>query len=365
MINNLIQRTLDQAIRIQQIAAPTFNESARAEFVRSCFADEGLSDVSIDDAGNVFARLPGRSDRLPLIVSAHLDTVFPAETNLTIRRDEKMLHAPGIGDNSLGVAALFALLWSLRDQQINLPGDVWLVANSCEEGLGDLKGMRAVVDRFGSSALAYLVIEGMALGNVYHQGIGVRRYKIICRTRGGHSWIDYGQPSAIHELAGLITRLTALAIPSQPRTSLNVGKITGGTSINTLASESSLELDLRSEGTRSLEQLIDQVESLVSNMNRPGVRFDSVMIGNRPAGEIDPDHRLIRLAENCLNAVGIDPALTSGSTDANVPLSKGYPALVLGLTTGGGAHTLEEYIDIPPLEQGIEQLVSFVVKAWG
>jgi acetylornithine deacetylase/succinyl-diaminopimelate desuccinylase-like protein len=364
-MTDLLQRTLDLAVRIQQVPAPPFGESARAEFVRRLFEEEGLSDVTIDPAGNARARLPGVTTQPPLIVSAHLDTVFPAETDLASRRDEQRLYGPGLGDNSLGVAGLFALIWSAREQRIKLPGDLWLIANTGEEGLGDLKGMRALVDDFGSRPLAYLIIEGLALGHVYHRAIGVRRYKICCRTKGGHSWIDYGQPSAIHELAGLITRLTDLSLPEKPRTSMNVGKISGGTSVNTLAAEACMELDLRSEGEQALAEVIRAVEALVQDSNKAGIRFEAEVIGQRPAGEMNAGHRLIKLAEACLKEQGIEPALTSGSTDANIPLSKGYPALVIGLTTGGGAHAMQEYIDIDPLAQGIAQLIRFVSGAWG
>lgn len=352
------------AIQIQQIPAPTFYEQARAAFVREKFAAEGLTDLSEDSAGNVFARLKG-GNAAPLIVSAHLDTVFPAESDLTLRRDGERLYAPGLGDNALGVAALFGLLWRLRAAHFNPPGDLWLVANSAEEGLGDLKGMRAVCQRFGGQVCAYLVLEGLALGHIYHRAIGVRRYKIRCQTRGGHSWSDYGKPSAIHELAGLVTALAAQKLPQNPRSTLNVGRIGGGTSINTLAAEAWLELDLRSEEPHALEQLIHSVEKHLEKASQPGrVNFEAEIIGERPAGELAATHRLVGLAQACLREQGLEPILTSGSTDANIPLSLGFPALVLGVSSGGGAHTLNEFIETAPLEQGMEQIFQFVTRAW-
>ena len=200
-----------------------------------------------------------------IIVTAHSDTVFPLDTDLTISYQPGTIHGPGIGDNSLGVAGLFGLLWQLRQSETTLPGDLWLVANVCEEGLGDLKGMRAVVDRFGDEPRAYIVVEGMALGQVYHRGLGVQRYRITAKGQGGHSWVDYGTPSAIHELATLVTRIAALKLPEKPRTTLNVGIISGGTSVNTVAAEASLQLDLRSEGREALASLIQQVETLVTD----------------------------------------------------------------------------------------------------
>src|SRR5688572_2312768 len=363
-MRELMERVIDLAIEIQQIPAPSFDERQRAEFVRSRFASEGLADVSVDELGNVFARLASNGNPKPLIVSAHLDTVFPRETNLQARRENEKVYGPGIGDNSLGVAALFGLIWMLRERKINVGGDIWFVANVCEEGLGDLKGIKTVVDRFGSNVLAYLVLEGLALGHVYHRAVGVRRYRVTAHTSGGHSWSDYGKPSAVHELSKLVVQLAALDLPREPRTTMNVGKISGGTSVNVIASEAVLDLDLRSEQQESLASLVSAAENLIHNANRPNVSFEAEVIGERSPGEISAKHPLVTLAKDCLSEQGLDAGLISGSTDANVPLSRGYPAIVLGVTTGGGAHTTQEYINTAPVEQGIEQLVSFVKRAW-
>lgn len=363
---NLARRVIDLATRIQQIPAPTFAEAKRAVFVRDSFMREpnGLKDTGIDETGNVLTRLAGKGSGKPLIISAHLDTVFPAGTDLRLTRQPERIYGPGLGDNSLGVASLLGLSWSLRERNVELPGDVWFVANVCEEGLGNLRGMKAIADRFGAEVHAYLVIEGLALGHVYHRAIGVKRYRVTARTAGGHSWSDYGQPSAVHELAGLVVQLTSLDLPARPRTTLNIGKISGGTSVNVIASEAMLDLDLRSEGQGSLAELVSVVERVIAAANRQGVTFETEVIGQRPAGEIDANHLLIKLAKQSLREQGLEPALISGSTDANVPLSKGYPALVLGVTTGGGAHTKNEYINTGPVAKGLEQLVSFVSRVW-
>lgn len=364
-MNDLVNRVVELAIQIQQVPAPTFQEQKRAEFVRDLFAAEGLDDVCIDETGNVFARWTGSETAKPLIVSAHLDTVFPMETNLRVTRGSDLIHGPGLGDNSLGVASLFGLLWSLRERGIQPRGDIWFAANVCEEGLGDLRGMKAVVDRFGADVHAYLVLEGLALGHVYHRAVGVKRYRITARTSGGHSWSDYGQPSAVHELAKLVVELASLSLPTHPRTTMNVGKISGGTSVNVIAPEASLDLDLRSEGQETLSALVAAVERLIQKANRAGVSVEAQVIGQRPAGEISINHPLVTLAKNCLQELGLDAGLISGSTDANVPLSKGYPALVLGITTGGSAHTIHEYINIKPIAIGMEQLTRFVSRVWG
>jgi len=256
------------------------------------------------------------------------------------------------------------LFWSLRERKFQPRGDIWFVANVCEEGLGDLRGMKAVVDRFEGNVHAYLVLEGLALGHVYHRAVGVKRYRITARTPGGHSWSDYGQPSAVHELAKLVVELASLNLPAHPRTTMNVGRISGGTSVNVIASEASLDLDLRSEGREALAGLVTTVERLIQKANRPGVNVDAQVIGQRPAGEISASHPLVTLAKDSLREVGLDAGLISGSTDANVPLSKDYPAIVLGVTTGGSAHTVHEYINTVPISQGVEQLVKFVSRLW-
>ncbi len=364
---SLVARVLDLAVTIQQIPAPPFGEAQRAAFIHERFHVEGLQEVSSDDLGNVYGCLPGKGTARPLVISAHLDTVFPFDTDLQIKRDADKVFGPGIGDNSLGLAGLFGLNWALSHSLAGkawLPGDVWLVANVGEEGLGDLRGMRAVVDRFGAHVLAYLVLEGMALGQVYHRALGVKRYRITVRTAGGHSWVDYGKPSAIHELAALINKLTALPVPTRPRSSLNVGVISGGTSVNTIAPSAHLELDLRSEGTAALESLTRRVEAMVNAVARPGVEISIELIGQRPAGKIAASHPLVRLVRRVLHKQGLQPNLTVGSTDANVPLSRGLPAVTIGLSTGFGAHTANEFINTQPLFLGLAQLVEVVEGAF-
>ncbi len=372
----MINRLLDLAIAIQQIPAPTFAEGPRAEFVRERFLAEGLRDVSLDRVGNVYARLPGTNKQTPpLVVCAHLDTVFSADTDLRLTRDpstslreaspwgragSQRIHGPGIGDNSLGVAALFGLAWSLRERGTQLPGDVWLVADVAEEGLGDLRGMRAIVDRFGIKARAYLILEGMAFGHIYHRAVAVQRYRISIWTEGGHAWSDYGQPSAVHELAGLAAQIASLSLPSTPRTTLNVGKIEGGTGVNVLAARASLELDMRSEESAALAALVSRVDELIALAARPGVEVRVESIGRRPSGMIPVEHPLVKLAVESTRAVGVEPALIGGSTDANLPLARGYPAIVMGITTGGGAHTLKEYVDVEAVGKGMEAVERFV-----
>lgn len=365
----IIRRTIDLAVKIQQIPAPTFEERQRASFILGQFIQLGITDSFMDDVGNVYACIKGKGENPPVVVCAHLDTVFPAGTDLTITRTVGRIAGPGIGDNSVGLAGLFGLAWLyLPQDQVpsaipSLCGDLWLVANVSEEGLGNLTGMKAVVDRFGRDVLAYLILEGMSLGQIYHRGLGVRRYRINVHTPGGHSWVDYGSPSAIHHLADLVVNLKAIALPIEPRTSLNVGMISGGTSVNTIASEANLLLDLRSVSPAVLDNISNQVEDLVQVADRRGgeaVQVKAEVIGSRPAGEIPSDHPLVKLGIACSAAHGVKIKLNIGSTDTNEPLSRGIPAICIGLTSGRGAHTLSEFIDTKPLEQGLWILSDLV-----
>lgn len=367
MDGSLLSHVLDLAVAIQQIPAPPFGESQRAAFLYERFREEGLERVFLDEVGNVYGCLPGEGSAPPLVLSAHLDAVFPYGTDLQVRREGDKIFGPGIGDNALGLAGLLGVLWALRQKWGGtpfLPGDLWFVSNVGEEGIGDLRGMRAVVDRFGATPCAYIILEGMALGQVYHRALGVQRYRLSVHTRGGHSWVDHGRPSAIHELAALITRLTALPLPKRPRTTLNVGVISGGTSVNSIAAEAHCELDLRSEESTALQSLIARVEEIARRSERDGVTVKWEMIGRRPAGKLPAHHPLVRLAQRALRSQGIHPILSIGSTDANEPLSRGLAAICIGLSTGGGAHTLEEYIHTAPLAQGLAQVLTVVEGAF-
>ncbi|HJS28051.1 MAG TPA: M20/M25/M40 family metallo-hydrolase [Anaerolineales bacterium] len=360
-----LESILDLAVEIQQIPAPTFSEGARAGFVEARFRREGLDDVWRDGLGNVLARLAGGGGGKPLILAAHLDTVFPMETELTVHRTPEQVYGPGIGDNSLGLAGLFGLVWEIRARSLALAPDLILTATVGEEGLGNSRGMQAVVDRYADQALAYVAVEGMALGHIFNRGMGVRRYKVTYRTKGGHSWVDFGVPSAVHEISRLVSRLSSLQIPESPRTSWNAGLIQGGTSVNVIAAEASVQLDLRSEDQAALSSLEAEVTQAARSVPPPGVEVEVELIGQRPMGSIPDDHPFVCLAQDSLRSVGIEPHLSIGSTDASIPLHRGLPAVCIGLTTGSGTHSLDEYIDVAPLGDGMEQLLSLVAGAHG
>lgn len=364
-MSTLTDRVLELACAIQQIPAPTFHEQQRADFIHRQFQELGLSDVETDELGNVYARRPGQGNAAPVLVTAHTDTVFPAHTPLTLARRADRIHGPGIGDNALGVAGLFGVAWMLAET--TAPGDIWLAANVGEEGLGDLRGMRRVVERLGDRVKATIVLEGMALGHIYHSGIGVRRYRFTAVTEGGHSWLNFGRCSAIHLLLRFGADLTQLAVPERPKTTFNIGTVAGGTSINTIAREASLDLDLRSETPGALDELDAQVQALYRTHQRAaeaaGAQLTQERIGDRPSGQLPRDHALVQIAAQALEAVGLTPIFDTGSTDANIPLSQQRPCVCIGLTHGSNAHRPDEYIEIGPLAQGLRALRNTILGA--
>lgn len=349
-----LNRWIENTMKIQSIAAPTFHEEPRSKFMHEQFSSLDLAEVDTDEDSNVFARIQGKST-IPLIVSAHLDSVFPLGTPLTSRRKRNQVFGPGIGDNAVALAALIELAHDHVDHIP--PNDIWLVANVGEEGLGNLLGMRKVVEKFGPDVLAYLVLEGMALGHIYHRSLLIHRYRVRAMTTGGHAWIHAGRASAIHQICQLGTRLAQIELPKEPRWSLNIGRIGGGSSINTIAPEAWLELDLRAEDGETLELLERQMfNTFQENVDRQ-VKIELEQIGDRPAGELPADHPLVLAALQALRDSGIRQChLESGSTDANIPLSLNLPSICIGLTYGSGAHSLEEHIDIQPLKQGYQAL---------
>lgn len=365
-MNPFSQVQMDQLIewicKIQQIPGATFHEEARAAYMVSEFQRLGISDIHLDESGNVLARWPGESS-LPVIISAHLDTVH-LRSDLPLEHASTSLTGPGVADNATGLAGLLALADWLASEKVNPPGDIWLVADVCEEGLGNLAGMRAVVDKFKGQVKAYLVLEGLGIGQICHRGLGVLRFRITAETAGGHSWVDYGSLSAIHELARVMADLAELTIPRNPRSSLNIGIIRGGTSINTIAPSAYLEIDLRSENQEVLLRLKDRVYRLVRAHEKPGVKYTIDAIGDRPAGDIPASHPLVTCAVNVTTKLGYQPKLEIGSTDANIPLSLGYPAVCIGLSRGSHPHTIQETVEIEPLGPGMDQLRMLIDEIW-
>ena len=365
-VDQALPALINQAITIQQIPAPTFEEHDRARYVLDKLQELGLQEAHTDIVHNAAGKCPGTDPNASaVLISAHTDTVFPRETSLLMHYEGRdRIYGPGLGDNSLGVAGLLTLAEIFHHFQITPRRPVWFLANSREEGLGDLGGIRAFHTARRNELNCGIVLEGLALGRIFHEGIAVKRLHIQVFAGGGHSWQHFGRPSAIHQLLALGTRIVALDVPQEPRTTYNIGLISGGQSVNSLASQAGLYLDMRSEETATLAALEAEVRAIVDDIARTnGITTSIEVVGDRPAGSVSPDHELVRGAVAALSAVGIEARHETGSTDANWLLAQGLPTVTLGLTTGSNAHRLDEFIDCPPISLGMRQLVLLALAA--
>ncbi len=354
-----LEDMVQENIAVCEVAAPPFQERERAEYVAKRWRELGLTEVFVDDTPNVYAHVQGQKEGPTVLVAAHLDTVFPPGTDVRVRREGHELHAPGIRDNSTAVAALIQLVACLRELELTLNGRLILVGTAGEEGLGDLRGMKAAMARYGQEVDMVVAVDGN-LGSVIHEGIASRRLRVIVTTGGGHSWADFGVPSAIHALGRMIADISRLEVPKQPRTTYNVGVISGGTSVNTIAQQAEMYIDMRSTCSNSLAQLEKQVREIL-HRHTQGVQVGIEVVGDRPGGALAADHYLVQVAKDILTALGITPSSGPSSTDANVPLGQGLPAICIGITDGRGAHRLDESLDIRPIPKGMAQLTSLLV----
>lgn len=362
-MDKIIDFILREVEKIQSIPAPTFKEKKRGEYLFSQFKGFELQSIEIDSIGNVYGFLPGGEEE-PLVISAHLDTVHSIEIDHSISKTESIWTGPGVGDNTLALATLLGLLNYFDSTPIQLKGGIWFVANVSEEGLGNLDGIKKVINRFGDQVKAYLVLEGLGLGVIFNKALGVRRVRISINTAGGHSWGDQGNLSAIHELARLIVAINSIKLPASPRSSINVGTIQGGTTINSIANYACCDIDVRSVDETTLQSIMEQINRKVEIQSSNEAEIHISEIGSRPNGETPENHWLVQLAVQSLNRINITPILAIGSTDASYPMSKQLPAICVSITRGGYVHTTKEFIEIEPIKKGLEQILYIVKHAW-
>jgi tripeptide aminopeptidase len=345
-----VKQVINDAKRICAVPAPTFAEHTRAQLVRDMLRNAAGS-AAIDRAGNVTCRF-GPVSGPAAIFAAHLDTVFPAEQPIEIVHDEARgrIHAPGIGDNSLGVAGLVHLAGVIAGRPPASP--IVLAATVGEEGLGDLRGAKALLEL--TPCDAFVAVEGSMIDSIKTAGVGSTRFRVNYSGSGGHSWSDRGTPSAVHGLVEAAARF--LATPAPPGLARNIGTIRGGTSINTLAARATLEIDLRSEDAAILAAGEEAARKAFEDPGA-GLTVELEAIGRRPSGSIDSRHPLLGAARRARRAAGLPPAAEgASSTDANAAYGRGIPAITIGLTVGANAHRVDEYIELPPLDKGLAAL---------
>jgi tripeptide aminopeptidase len=359
---SFVEPIVDLTSRISAIPAPTNDEAERAAFVRDELQRLGLSEVHMDELHDVTGRISGRDSSRCLLLAAHTDTVFPRNVDLTVSRDSDVLKGPGIGDNSVSVATVALVKAALEQLDVVPAVDLVITGNVGEEGLGDLRGMRAVVNSLPNIGGA-IAVEGHSLGRITHRAVGSRRLRVTVTGPGGHSWGAAGLPSAIHHLARIVARLDDIPMSAEPKTSFNAGILQGGISVNTIAPEAVAVLDMRSTSADALQALVAQVDAVIGMPAPQGIAVHVDVVGDRPAGELPADAGLVPIATSVLRELGFDVALDASSTDANIPISRGIPSICVGLTTGGNVHRVDEYINIAPLANGFAQLLLTTLRS--
>ena len=368
----------EEQIRICSIPASPFGEQERAEYLSRKFSELGLTEVEIDEEGNCLGLLRGSSRSPLMVVSAHLDTVFSADTNFNVVRRDGRLYAPGIADDGCGLAALIALVQAIQSERIPTEGSILFVGTVGEEGEGNLRGVRHLFTkgRWAKHIDSFLSFDGPGLDRITNRALGSHRYRVEVAGPGGHSWGDFGLPNPVHAIGRAISRLASYPAPKEPRTTFNVGRIEGGRSVNAIPSEAAMEVDLRSAAEGELQRLdaffrravkdaIDE-ENATRRAGDPLLKLKVDLIGERPTGETPADSPLVELAMEATKLIGIEPRLDQSSTDSNLPISLGIPAITLG--AGGSSafsHSLDEWYDPRGRDLGLKRGLLVILGTVG
>lgn len=353
--------------RFAAIPAPSGSEDGRVRFLMEYISALGYEPFT-DEAKNVLVRLGGEGRAACFM--AHTDVVFPDTEPLPVREEGGRLFAPGIGDNSADVCAMLTMLKYFREHGMEPKSPLLFVFDSCEEGLGNLKGVRRVMSDHGDGIESVVCFDCSLDEGLITRAVGSERWRVACTTRGGHSFAAFGSPSAIHRTAELITKLYVQALPEKPgsRTTYNAGVITGGTSVNTIAQRCEMLYEYRSDDHECLGFMRKQLEELLAGADCEEAHFEAELIGERPCGKAVDEKALAALITRCEDAIvsvtGEKPARSAGSTDANIPLSLGVPAVTFGLLIGEGAHTREEWLYTDSLKIGLEIGLKLLCDNW-
>ena len=366
----------DEQVRLTEIPAPSFQESARAAAIKSMLASAGLG-VQIDKTGNVIGELRGANEKEVVMISAHLDTVFPAGTDVTVRRDANRMSAPGISDNGTGLAALVALARALHEAHIKPERTILFAADVGEEGEGNLRGMRALVDSYRSRLKAVIALDGSGTEHITTKALASRRLEVLITGPGGHSWSDFGMPNPINALVRGSVRFINTKVPTTPRTTFNLGQVEGGTSVNSIPFEARLKVDIRSESEDELVRLEtalrdcvaagvrDEMES-ARDRSKGKLDWKVDLLGSRPGGELPADSPLLSALRAADEFTGNQSRVERSSTDANIPLSVGIDAISIGAGgNGGGAHTLHEWYDPTFRDLGLKRILLITLTLAG
>jgi tripeptide aminopeptidase len=366
----------DEQARLTEIPAPSFEEEKRAAAVKTLLTAEGMS-VHVDKIGNVIAELRGSNDKECILVTAHLDTVFPAGTDVKVRREGDRLLAPGISDNGTGLAALVAIARALHAAKIKPQRTILFAANVGEEGEGNLRGMRALIDAYRQRLRAVIVLDGSGTDHVTTKALASRRLEVLITGPGGHSWSDFGMVNPINALVRGSVRFINTKVPVSPRTTFNLGQVAGGTSVNSIPHDASLKVDLRSESEEELNRLENALRECVAagvkdemdnarDRSKGKLEWKVNVIGSRPGGDLPADSALLTSLRAADDFVGNQSRVERSSTDANIPLSLGIDAISIGAGgNGGGAHSLQEWYDPAGRETGLQRVLLTLLGVAG
>lgn len=366
-----VQEELKQLIRdLCAIPAPSHHEEKRAEFCKSWFEKAGGQGVYIDEALNVVCPWGVTEDKPVVVVMAHMDTVFPDMEPMPFEEDDKQFHCPGVCDDTAQLAVMMVLARYFMNNCPKPDVGVLFVANSCEEGLGNLKGSRQIVKDYGSRMRELVTIDASRFVSLCNKAVGSHRYRVTVKTEGGHSFGAFGNRNAIRCLASMIDTLYSVKVPQEgnSKTTYNVGTISGGTSVNTIAQEAQMLYEYRSDNRICLEKMETMFQSVAAAYNAMGIEVIVEKIGDRPCtGDVDPEKEqalVDRAAAAMMRQLGCEPQVRSGSTDCNIPLSVGIPAIAIGGCKGSGVHTREEVLELDSLEPGCRYVLDFLSETF-
>ncbi len=367
----------DLQLEITSIPAPPWGEAARSEWMAQRFAEFGLLEVHRDELGNVLGIRPGAHPGAPFIgLSAHIDTVFPAGTSINVRSDGDKLYGPGISDNSSGIIAMLAIAGAMQAAGLANRAPVLFIGDVGEEGEGDLRGMRHIYQqpRWSATIASLVVVDGAGTDTIIAEGLGSRRYEVVVRGHGGHSWSDFGVANPIVALARIIDRFTRTHVPVTPKTTYNVGIISGGTSVNSIPESAAMRVDTRSASVdeldrleRALHEAVDRVIPEITSRKQEELLTAEVrVIGNRPAADLPSDSQLLKMVRAVDAQLGNTARMQRASTDANIPLSLGREAIAIGAGgSGGGAHTIHEWYDSTGRDLGLKRILLLTLALCG
>jgi len=353
-------RFIREIIQITEIEAPPFKEEKRAKAYAEMLRQSGLSDIEIDEEGNVIGLRKGIGTGTLIAIAAHLDTVFPEGTNVKVRREGTRLYSPGVGDDSRALAVLLMMVRAMDAAQIQTTSDILFIGNVGEEGPGDLRGVKYLFQRgpYKNRVKTFISLDPFGWGNdLTIGGIGSKRFKVTFKGPGGHSFGSFGLVSPAYAIGNAIAKLSKMQVPSKPRTTYNVGVIGGGTSVNSIPFESWMDVDIRSETKEELAKAVDtftrlmneaaEEENRARSTSQGRITVDVRLIGDRPFGQIPVNAPIVQTASAIIQGYGMNVTYGMSSTDSNIPMSMGIPSITLESGgTGGRNHTLEEWIDV-------------------